>query len=198
MNTTLCVDCGRELVVKKKVPPMRCQRCHLAFYRRTSPLQCIDCGKELNPKSARITKRCLFCFIKSHSTKFKEPDYDDSFGHWLAGFTDGEGNFSCITGHGQCFRINLREDDKPILEEMRLRLGCGRIYFLKKTQYDSCRRDQYQFSVACMVDLVNIIIPFFDKYPLRAKKRFDYLQWRENILSRWSILSTQKGVMQGG
>ena len=193
MNTYTCIDCGREIIKKTKWSPQRCKSCYLKFHRNNSPLQCIDCGKLLNPKSARITRRCRFCFVKSHSTKFKEANYDDAFANWLCGFTDGEGNFHSIKGHGQAFRINLREDDLPILEEIRNRLGCGIIHFLNKTQYDSCRRDQYQYTVATLVDLINIIIPFFDKYLLRAKKKYDYYRWREMLLKQWRDLEEGSG-----
>ena len=189
MNKYFCIDCGKEIQKKKKKEPIRCQSCYLKFHRNSSPLECIDCGKPLNPKSARITKRCRFCFIKSHSTKFKESDYDDNFGHWLAGFTDGEGNFHGTNNHGQAFRINLREDDKLILEEIKNRLGCGVIHFLKKTKYNPKQRNQYQYTVATLVDLINIIMPFFDKYQLRAKKKQDYLIWRSKLLEKWRYAS---------
>ena len=130
--------------------------------------------------------------LDNYSPKFKEPTYDAAFGNWLAGFADGEGNFSMTENHGLAFRINLREDDKHILDEIRNKLGCGRIHFLRKAQHDSCRRDQYQYSVATVVDIINTVIPLFDKYQLRAKKKYDYIKWRNTILKRW------KGVMQGG
>jgi hypothetical protein len=65
----------------------------------------------------------------------EEQMYDDTFGHWLSGFTDGEGCF-----HGRVvpsrqkssiivsFSIALRADDLRILEEIRQALGVGGIY----------------------------------------------------------------------
>lgn len=192
MKIRYCIDCGKELIIKKKIPPLRCRSCYVKYHRRNSPLCCTDCGKKLNPKSARITKRCRLCWLKSHSTKFKESNYDDAFGNWLAGFTDGEGNFQMTPNHSRSFRINLREDDRTILEEIRNKLGCGIIHFLRKSKYNSNTRDQYQYTVATFVDLVNIIIPIFDKFHLRAKKQTDYLNWRISILNQW------EKVMKGG
>ena len=190
-----CIDCGHILNNKTKPPHKRCRDCYMKQHKRSKPLVCLDCGKPLHPKSSLKTKRCKFCWIKSRSTKFKEPDFlnhpEWDFGNWLAGFTDGEGNFSATDNHSACFRINLREDDKPILEEIKEQLGCGRIFFLDKSRYNSNQRDQYQFTVSSLYDLIHIIIPFFDLFDLRAKKKSDYLRWREKVLHKW------KEVMRG-
>jgi len=140
----------------------------------------------MHPSTNSRVKNCFLCWIKSHSTKFKEPDYDDGFGHWLAGFTDGEGNFNHVKKHGQSYRISLVIDDLPILEEIRNRLGCGVIYFRDASKYNKNSKWQCQYVVATMVDLVNIVIPLFDKYNLRAKKKKDYKIWKEKLLKKWN------------
>lgn len=59
-------------------------------------------------------------------------DIDDAFGHWLAGFADGEGSFNIAkNGRGArfcSFRLALHSADLPILEEIQQRLGMGTIW----------------------------------------------------------------------
>jgi len=128
--------------------------------------------------------------IISQSTIFKDNTADDAFGNWFAGFIDGEGNFQYSGRRGRSFRINLREDDKPILEEIRQTLGCGTLCFLPKSRYNPNQRDQYQIS--SMYDHIKVLIPLLEKCPLRAKKKNDYIKWRDVILNRWEELCMGK------
>jgi hypothetical protein len=61
-------------------------------------------------------------------------EIDDGFGHWLAGFADGEGSFNighpkrpAAPSYNCSFSIGLRIDDLPILEEIERRTGIGRL-----------------------------------------------------------------------
>jgi hypothetical protein len=58
---------------------------------------------------------------------------DPGFGHWFAGFVDGEGCF-LITRVGKSYRcifsLHLRGDDRPILEEIHRNLGIGTVWDL--------------------------------------------------------------------
>jgi len=113
----------------------------------------------------------------NHST-----DRDD-FGHWLSGFTDGEGCFSLYWRQTRtqlpraAFVLELRSDDTPILQSIRDYLGAGQIY----------TRQRKAAAMAILITnkipiLQNVIIPHFDRYPLRAKKSRDFLIWREAVL----------------
>jgi len=108
-------------------------------------------------------------------------------GNYVAGFVDGEGCFSLKfrkdikhnSGNkkireyfywGVEFAIVLRTDDLYILELIKNTLNCGRIN-------NSTDKDQVRFSVQNSKDLMEKIIPFFKKYPLRAKKSHDFQLW---------------------
>src|SRR5690348_2560353 len=100
---------------------------------------------------------------------------DPTFGHWLAGFTDGEGCFTIIKNgsrFGCKFEISLRDDDLQILEEIRDYLGVGVIYFRPKPQatYRVHRKQD------CAV-----IQDFFHNFPLRAKKAEDFIIWSKAV-----------------
>lgn len=117
----------------------------------------------------------------------------DEFGHWLAGFTDGEGCFSLIMRemrNGRTisptpyFRIGLRADDTEILERIRSFLQVGTIGHYErrcnKTQIPNAKL-HCAFIVSSIRDLHNVIVPTFDLYQLHAKKKRDYSIWRSAI-----------------
>lgn len=75
---------------------------------------------------------------------------DPAFGHWLAGFVDGEGCFYigriCNRKKGveyvnyRCaFTISLRDDDHAVLHEIRDTLGTGRIVTRKARETSTFR-----------------------------------------------------------
>ena len=117
---------------------------------------------------------------------------DDSFGHWLAGFSDGEGCFFVTrvtstngnpnnrTWPNARFDIGLRADDRAILEEIRRRLGMGRIYRHNSNPQRSKEMTALHFSVFRIGDCL-ALVELFEKYPLRAKKRDQFEVWREAV-----------------
>lgn len=195
-----CRDCGSERMafvayIRDKIARAslegRCRSCW-KVNRVARRLYCSDCGVFLRRTSMSPTMRCWRCNLLSRSTKFKEPDVDDAFGHWLAGFVDGEGNFNVGINRtslcGFAFRIILREDDKTILEQIRDRLGVGRLYYrdVKKAKWASSSpntRNQWAYIVQNVVDLIRVVLPVFDKYPLRARKGDQYVAWRAKLIS---------------
>jgi hypothetical protein len=109
-------------------------------------------------------------------------------GDYVAGFVDGEGcfyiNFRRDIRHDRKnkpvyfywkvgFAIVLRGDDKEILEKIKEVLGCGTVTIN--------RNGQARLQITDINDLTKIA-DFFDRYPLRAKKKFDYLLWKEALL----------------
>lgn len=109
-------------------------------------------------------------------------------GDYVAGFVDGEGcfalNFRRDVRHDRKgspvyfywdaeFVILLRADDRDILEKIQHALNCGNISVSK--------RNSVRYSVTNFDDLNFKIIPFFKKYPLRAKKLSDFILWKEAV-----------------
>src|SRR4051812_19925163 len=99
----------------------------------------------------------------------------DAFGHWLAGFVDGEGCFSITQPHAykrscRCdFTITLRDDDGPILEEIQKQLGVGRLSRHVRKVNPKNGKPQARYSVATKRETL-VIVGTFDRFPLRAKK----------------------------
>lgn len=108
---------------------------------------------------------------------------------YVIGFIDGEGCFSVSIGKHQTlkrkmevrveFEIELRADDREILDRIQATLGCGRIYHLSYERYGWS--PHVKLKVGNMTDLGERLIPFLDQYPLQAKKRFVYQYFREVV-----------------
>jgi hypothetical protein len=93
----------------------------------------------------------------------------------ISGFTAGEGSFCFHVGksntHKTGFQVNpifsikLKCLDYLILEEIKNTLGCGSV---------SINKDAASFVVRKLEDHLEIIIPFFDNYPILNVKKTDY------------------------
>ena len=105
---------------------------------------------------------------------------DDAFGNWIAGMTDGDGSFNIIgkTNFACNFSLGLRDDDASILQKIQQELQFGKISWgtKRKTSNPSCIW-HISSKFACLA-----LIKLFDKYPLKSKKRNDYIIWREAVL----------------
>lgn len=110
-------------------------------------------------------------------------------GDYIAGFVDGEGCFALKfrrdVRHKRKntpiyfywdieFVICLRQDDRGILEKIRDTLSCGKVN-------NSDKHGAVRYAVNDINDLSDKVVPFFQKYPLRAKKQFDFQLWKEAV-----------------
>lgn len=98
--------------------------------------------------------------------------------HYVAGFVDGEGCFCVSVSKHKTLRrrlevrpefaIEVRADDRAILERIQATLECGTIYDLSYDRYGW--RPHAKYKVSNVKDLITLIIPFFDQHQLQAKK----------------------------
>jgi hypothetical protein len=102
------------------------------------------------------------------------------FGHWLAGFIDGEGCFmiGVKAGTPTCwFQLCVRADDAAIIREIAATTGLGKVYGLVA---NGTSRPQVIWTVNPKHDCWRLV-ELLDRYPLRAKKAADFAIWREAI-----------------
>jgi hypothetical protein len=103
---------------------------------------------------------------------------------WVTGFVDGEGCFyvgvnqhSDMTAGFQVlpeFTVVQHERDVQLLHALKTFFGCGVV-----------RRnhgDRMAYRVRSVEQLLNCVIPVFDKHPLKSRKRQDYLKFRRVLL----------------
>jgi len=122
---------------------------------------------------------------------------------YITGFTEGEGCFAILlTKHktkkigkdaNLCFEIELRIDEKPILELIQKRLGCRRIVELHYDRYGW--KPHVKYVVRKQKDIFFKVIPFFRQFPLQGKKRKDFLLFCQaaDMFRRKEHL-TEKGI----
>ena len=103
-------------------------------------------------------------------------------GHYLAGFTDGEGSFNVSFRKrddyampwkvSPCFNVSQR--DKIILTLFKRHLKCGTL----RTRPDGV----WYYEVNNFTAIVENVIPFFDRFGfLSAKKKRDFLKFKEIV-----------------
>jgi hypothetical protein len=107
---------------------------------------------------------------------------------WITGFVDGEGCFSIHlvrqphrenrrgyrTGFQVAHQFVVTQGAKSIecLRMMQQFFGVGRLHCNRRK--DNHKEDLYQFVVCKRSDLVQTIIPFFQRYPLQTAKSQDF------------------------
>ena len=107
---------------------------------------------------------------------------------WLVGFTEGDGCFSATFTKYKiiiAFSITQNHLERPLLLAIKDWFNCGNVYPLKGAQRDNT----IQYTVRKRSDLTNIIVPFFDKHPLRTVKKQKYFEAFKYI---FNILNTRK------
>lgn len=151
---------------------------------------CSRCNQHLGPEHFDLSPRgfkypyCKQCRVESGAAIAPwEPPIDDGFGHWLAGFIDGEGCFrigETRQGFSCRFYIGIRADDRPIIEEIHKLTGLGHV---NNRRAVGDWNPQITWDISSKTDCYRLVC-LLDRYPLRAKKKRDYAIWREAVL-RW-------------
>jgi len=99
--------------------------------------------------------------------------------NWVSGFVSGEGNFDVGIRKKNYkigyqvylrFRITQHTRDTKLMELLIQYLGAGRL------EKDS-RKNVLYLVIGNFLDLTQIILPFFNKYPIFGVKYLDYLDW---------------------
>ena len=110
--------------------------------------------------------------VSSHSLSKLNPKF-------ITGFTDAEGSFMLkltdgINGKMQPdFTIGLHIKDVALLREIKDYFGVGTLRLTNNACY---------WSVRNIKELVAVIIPHFDSYPLQTRKMADFLMFKKGVL----------------
>jgi hypothetical protein len=107
---------------------------------------------------------------------------------YFVGLFDGEGCFIThyrkrgkMHDYALLLRIVLRDDDEEVLTSLKEQLG-GRICY---TRHKPPTNRSVSWWIQNIKELAENIVPVFDAYPLRSKKRFEYSIWRELVVERY-------------
>jgi len=123
---------------------------------------------------------------------------------YIVGLTDGEGCFYALikppfNKKGGAlvqlnFFIKVQECDKKVLDKVCNTLGCGAVYFQAETRANHAQC--YRYTVNSHKDIMNVIIPFFQKHPLHShsKQKNFLLFCRIAKLVKRGVHHTSKGI----
>lgn len=115
---------------------------------------------------------------------------------YVVGLTDGEGCFYVNVNNMSTYRsgvriqlhfhIKMQEKDRPLLESVRDVLGCGSVYLQKEKRANHCQC--YRYTVSSQKDILDVVIPFFEKHPLQSvSKRHSF-----EVFKKIAFLVAQK------
>ena len=103
---------------------------------------------------------------------------------WITGFVDGEGCFFVgINPHAEMtagfqvlpeFTVVQHERDVQVLHALKAHFGCGVV----RVNHG----DRMAYRVRSVKHLLEHIVPFFVKHPLKTKKNVDFLKFRDVLL----------------
>ncbi len=177
-----------------------CQQCQSPFSGHFNARFCSD--------DCRLQRRLIGNKIwgATYRTKNRKPQPErepippfpdgidrERFGDWLSGFCDGESTFGLKAGvqydrprprinHSALFRITLRDDDASILSDIQSYWQCGIIIFNNNIRSKIPNaKPVAAYCVQAVSDLMKIVVPHFEQFPLRSKKRNDFLIWKQGI-----------------
>lgn len=117
---------------------------------------------------------------------------------WLTGFTQADGSFMIIIKKQPkgkipyrlypCFTLTQNKIDITMMKSIHSYLGVGRLVI---------NRNRVDIVVSSMNDLLDIIIPHFDKYPPRRGKLISYLIFRTVVLAmKDKVHSSPEGFLK--
>lgn len=103
----------------------------------------------------------------------------------LAGLVVGEGCFYVESAADSKYRsgwrirpafcIEMRQDEREVLEEVRAHLGCGAVYDLDFGRYrgyeDKGWHPHVKYRVGSVADMYSKVVPFFRRHQLFGRKR---------------------------
>jgi hypothetical protein len=103
---------------------------------------------------------------------------------WVTGFVDGEGCFHVgINPHSDMtagyqvlpeFTVVQHERDVQVLHGLKAYFGCGVV----RTNHG----DRMAYRVRSQEHLLQRIVPFFLKHPLKTRKHIDFMKFRDVLL----------------
>jgi hypothetical protein len=101
---------------------------------------------------------------------------------YLVGLFEGDGGYFAITKKGKYltyeFGIELSVRDVQLIYKIKALLGVGKVSFRKRDSIE-----MVSLRIINKKHLKEIILPIFDKYPMFSNKQYDYLRFKNALLS---------------
>ena len=117
-------------------------------------------------------------YLTSSESTLSKEDLDP---WWISGFTTGEGSFTYFTRQRKkasgeivkdytlVYEVGQRSDSLYVLNLIAKILECGKVY--------TETRGVSKYRLVPRYQILSIIVPFFEKYPLEGNKNIQYKLW---------------------
>jgi hypothetical protein len=118
-------------------------------------------------------------------------------GNYISGFSDGEGSFNISFKERNDYKrrikitasFNISQKDKKILVWIKSIINCGTL----RTRKDGI----HYFEVTDVESLINVVIPFFSRFPLKSSKAETFKIFCEIVSMMDSKFHlTSKGILK--
>lgn len=144
-----------------------------------------------------INNRNFTTLLSNNNLNVENWDLKELNPFFVTGFVDAEGCFMIIVKKSKTnkigwnveamFEICLHSKDLHILNEIQAFFGVGKIYI-------KSNRKEVSFRVRDIKSITNVIIPYFNKYPLRSAKSLDFQLFKECV----ELVNAKKHLTQSG
>jgi hypothetical protein len=138
--------------------------------------------------------------INNLNYDFTKPRINEKLKPWqVTGLVDGEGGFFVsiskidkgLIGFNLKleFKVTQKNHSEGILHELKEYFSCGNVVI------DNRKTNTKKYQISALTDILNIIIPHFDKYPCLTSKFINFKDWKKIalIMSEKGHL-TEKGM----
>jgi len=104
---------------------------------------------------------------------------------YITGFVDGDGCFSIIKAESSknqvrfAFVISQHKRSEQVLYKFKDYFGCGNVH--------NTSGDMMEFRVESEKDLVEKILPFFEKFPLQSSKKDNLVKFSKRFLENFNL-----------
>ena len=112
--------------------------------------------------------------------KFLDIEFKDFDPNWIAGFTEAEGCFFVIVQENTAkgshqvklgFQVSQHVRDSLLIKSLIKYFECGRT--------EPAGKSGISFRITKLKNIIEVIVPFFEKYPLLGNKAKDFKDWKE-------------------
>ena len=99
--------------------------------------------------------------------------------YWIAGFVSGDGSFNIKTTKTRTGKVQLRFAVHLHIREQEVIKGLALFFNFDTSKYIYYTETSVAIQIVNTSDILNIIIPFFDKYKIKGAKELDYIDFKK-------------------
>lgn len=99
--------------------------------------------------------------------------------YWIAGFVSGDGSFNIKTTKTRMGKVQLRFAVHLHIREKEVLKGLSQFFEFEQDKYIYLTETSVAFQIVNTSGILNIIIPFFDKYNIKGAKELDFIDFKK-------------------